>query len=98
MLCPFKWLGEWQRVYGDRLGDECKKSNSHARWQSQANGLSDNRRARNRGIPVNISRGIAVMLLLFSVLMFSFWHWGMKNEEKREKKEKEGEKRMFWLV
>lgn len=91
MLCPFKWLGEWHRVYGDKLGDECKKSNSHARWQSQANGLSDNLNARNRGIPVKISRGMVVMLLLLSVLHVFF-------KVNKIKRQKEREYSLFWIV
>lgn len=67
-LWPFNWLGEWHRVYGAKRGELRKNRASHDRWQSHANGLSDNRSARMRGIPLKISRGNAVMLLLFSVL------------------------------
>lgn len=67
-LCPFKWLGEWQRVYGARRDELCKYRDNHDKWQSQVNGLSDNRSARIRGIPLNMSRGNVVILLLFNVL------------------------------
>lgn len=67
-LCPFSWLGEWHRVYGAKRGELRKYRDSHDKWQSHVNGLSDNRNARMRGIPLNISRGNAVTLLLFSVL------------------------------
>lgn len=67
-LCPFNWLGEWHRVYGARRGELRKYRDNHDKWQSHVNGLSDKRSARMRGIPLNISRGKVVMLLLFSVL------------------------------
>lgn len=68
-LCPFNWLGEWHRVYGANRGELRKYRDNHDKWQSHVNGLSDNRNARMRGIPLKISRGNAVMLLLFKVLV-----------------------------
>lgn len=65
---PLKWLGEWQRVYGANRDEFWRYRESHDRWQSQVNGLSDNRSARILGIPLNISRGKVVILLLFNVL------------------------------
>lgn len=66
-FCPFNWLGEWQRVYGANRGALRRNFESHDRWQSHANGLSDKRKALSRGMLENISRGIVVMLLLLSV-------------------------------
>lgn len=76
-LCPFNWLGEWHRVYGARRGELRKYRDNHDKWQSHVNGLSDRRNARMRGIPLNISRGKVVMLLLFNVLGRVEWK---KNE------------------
>lgn len=67
-LCPFNWLGEWHRVYGARRGELRRYRDNHDKWQSHVNGLSDKRNARMRGIPLNISRGKVVILLLFNVL------------------------------
>lgn len=67
-LWPFSWLGEWHRVYGARRGELRKYRDNHDKWQSHVNGLSDKRNARIRGIPLKISRGNAVILLLFKVL------------------------------
>lgn len=55
-------------MYGAKRGVLRKNFDSHDKWQSQANGLSDNRNARIRGKPANTSRGKVVMLLLFKVL------------------------------
>lgn len=74
-FCPFNWLGEWQRVYGASRGALRRNFESHDRWQSHANGLSDKRRARSRGMLENISRGIVVMLLLLSVKISSSWRF-----------------------
>lgn len=74
-FCPFNWLGEWQRVYGASRGALRRNFESHDRWQSHANGLSDKRKARSRGMLENISRGIVVMLLLLSVKISSSWRF-----------------------
>lgn len=74
-FCPFSWLGEWQRVYGANRGALRRNFESHDRWQSHANGLSDKRKARSRGMLENISRGIVVMLLLLSVKISNSWRF-----------------------
>lgn len=74
-FCPFNWLGEWQRVYGANRGALRRNFESHDRWQSQANGLSERRSARSRGMLENISRGIVVMLLLLSVKISNSWRF-----------------------
>lgn len=86
-LWPLSWLGEWHRVYGAKRGELRKYRDSHDKWQSHVNGLSDNRNARTRGIPLNISRGNAVILLLFRVL-----------HRKREEKEKKNTNLIAELV
>lgn len=74
-FCPFNWLGEWQRVYGANRGALRRNFESHDKWQSHANGLSESRRARSRGILENISRGSVVKLLLFNVRISSSWRF-----------------------
>lgn len=74
-FCPFNWPGEWHRVYGANRGALRRNFESHDRWQSHANGLSDKRNARRRGMLENISRGIVVMLLLFSVKISNSWRF-----------------------
>lgn len=74
-FCPFSWPGEWQRVYGASRGALRRNFESHDRWQSHANGLSERRNARNRGMLENISRGIVVMLLLLSVKISNSWRF-----------------------
>lgn len=72
-FCPLSCPGEWQRVYGANRGALRRNFESHDKWQSHANGLSLRRRARSRGILVNISRGNVVKLLLLSVRISSSW-------------------------
>lgn len=67
-FCPFSWLGEWHLVYDDKRGALFKYFDNHDKWQSQPNGLSDKRNDFNLGIPLKISRGSVVKLLLFKVL------------------------------
>jgi hypothetical protein len=74
-FCPFNWLGEWHRVYGANRGALRRNFESHDKWQSHANGLSDSRNARSRGMFENISRGIVVMLLLFNVRISNSWRF-----------------------
>lgn len=62
-------------MYGAKRGALRRNFESHDRWQSQANGLSDKRKARRRGMLENISRGIVVMLLLLSVKISSSWRF-----------------------
>lgn len=69
-FCPLKWLGVWHLVYGAKRGALRKKRDNHDKWQSHENGLSDNRRARKRGIPANKLGANVVMLLLFKVLFY----------------------------
>lgn len=65
---PFNCDGDWQRVYGAKRGALRRKRDSHDKWQSQENGLSDKRKARNRVKPLNTLCGSDVMLLLFNFL------------------------------
>lgn len=74
-FCPFNWLGEWHRVYGANRGALRRNFESHDKWQSHANGLSESRNARSRGMFENISRGIVVMLLLFNVRISNSWRF-----------------------
>lgn len=85
-FCPLSWLGEWHLVLGARRDADRKYRESHDRWQSQANGLSDRRSARRRR-PAKRSRGKAVKLLLFKVLgmkRMKTWKYIVNNYKKMD--------------
>lgn len=88
---PLSWPGEWHRVYGARRDAFFRYRANQERWQSHANGFSERRSARRRGIPANMSRGSVVMLLLFKVLQ-------ARNEMKWKRKVKERNHRISVVV